>query len=674
MRSWILGSALGLLIGLSGCGDPEPDPPGAPLADRGRVDRVRVAVEPLSLEARARFALDRILSGPEPTSAVLRIPRLHATSLAMAERDLVDMAPQTLAILDDDALITRLTRKDNPDTNRWLGVLSVLMAIPQKPAGLVERWSAPVLERPRDIPLLRRGVRTITTVRDDAVAPTVLRYLRAAPGDRIVAPKAFASLAAFGPPWRERAIQVALTHGGPLFWQKLPEALSLQERPSVVDASQTTALTWAAHWMEGSGPRTATALPREQKHAWSGLRIWTDPLVRRTTRRDAQGAAYRVLAYGLLPLETAYGAGWFTCDTASAGFVPSSTLFLTGRAAAAEARCTLASRGHRPFIASRDAEDSEAFAAIDRAVYYAAHHCVDADTEAPRREENFQELSGLLDAAIAGGAPGVDGAPLPTDLSRLIGGVPDVREPRVRALLVRILRELRPAAGWRTVIYRAHDALVPAAPPTAEDLALMRSLAIDGSAEDRGVALDLIRRSRFADYLPFVEEMLDKDLLPDRSILWRTLLYMYSTTPGVEPQKLLSFVDRVAAWIRETVEPERGAPRAAAVAVGLLDYGDRGADAYARFLRGPERPAYVQALMGRKGLVAPSVVRALVEPLGPETSEAELRATMAVAWRLFPASAVEELASLASVLPDAQRPLVLAALERVKHRGPRAAR
>ncbi|MDJ0976193.1 MAG: hypothetical protein QNJ98_17160 [Planctomycetota bacterium] len=674
MRSWILGGALALLLLTPACGESEPEAPRGPPAAKPGAGRPVVPVEPIALEARARFALDRVLRGPEPTCAVLRIPRLHATSLGMAERDLVDMAPQTLAILDDDALIARLTAADTPDTNRWLGVLSVLMAIPQKPADLVVRWTEPALARPRDIPLLRRGIRTITTVRDVAVAPTILKYLQTAPGDRIIAPKAIDSLSTFGSPWRERAVAVALTHGGPYFWGKLPEVLSLQQQRTVVDPTQSTTLAWTVHWMEGSGPRTPTSLPREQKHAWSRLRLWTDPQARRTTRQGADGVGYRVLAYGLLPLEMAYGAGWFTCDTAKTGLVPSSTLYFTGRTPAAEGRCTLASRSHLPFIASRDAEDTEAYKAIDRAVYYAAHHCVDADTEGPRREENFAELEALLERAIQGGTPGVDGVPLPPDLSRLIGGLPDPREPRVRALLVRILRELRPVASWRTVIYVAHDSLVPAAPPTEQDLALMTSLAIEGTEEDRGVALDLIQRSRFADYIPLVERMLAEGLMSDPAVLWRTLMYMYSTTPGIEPRALLAFADRAATWIRESVEPERGPARAAAVAVGLLDYGERGAEAYARFMRGPGRPAYVQALMGRTKLLPPSVVRALLEPVGAETSDVELRTILAVAWRLFPASAAGDLAALRTAVPEARRALVDAALVRVKHRGPRAAR
>ena len=97
--------------------------------------------EPRSRAERARYWLDRILSGPEPTTWL--IDNFHQDLLSDAIENLAATPDEAMDLLADDALRERVER--NPDANAWHAVLRVLARIGARRPDVTRAWTLPAL-------------------------------------------------------------------------------------------------------------------------------------------------------------------------------------------------------------------------------------------------------------------------------------------------------------------------------------------------------------------------------------------------------------------------------------------------------------------------------------------------------------------------------------------------
>lgn len=247
---------------------------------------------------------------------------------------------------------------------------------------------------------------------------------------------------------------------------------------------------------------------------------------------------------------------------------------------------------------------------------------------------------------------------------RLVASLPNCTDPANWDLLKRILRGMRPLTTCRTVIERAYDQMLPREP---ELVRLIEDMLLSEDLDARGVALHLIRRSREPAYLDALETWLDRTTdAQEIGLLHRTLPWMYSRGRSIEPDRYARFVRRFVGWLAEM--PDRGA---AALATGLLDFGDAGAEAFSRGLQSERRAVFLAGWPRDKRIVPRMVAEAALAPVDAHTPVAEVAALLGLAYESFPESAASALAAMAERASPQAAALVEPILERIRHRANR---
>ena len=366
------------------------------------------------------------------------------------------------------------------------------------------------------------------------------------------------------------------------------------------------------------------------------------------------------MAYGPITEEMAYGPGWHKATLVGQTALSPSLWAMTGREAAAECRCTLAIYGFDTYAHQREVDEALPVG-LDEQVRLIARHCVSPAREPVVRQRNIADLEKLVDEAPASPNP----AAHVREMLRLIGGLPPVREPRVEAVLKRIVKTLRPVATFQPVISQAYNALTVLGDRA---LAFLEELARSSDPVEQGIAIQQIRARRHADYLPMLEAWLARATGAQREELFNAAIWVYSSRFQIEPAALRRFIERYAAWVRDEMIPERGAARAALTAVGLLDFGVDGARAYSRFIAEDKTGAFVRPLIERPGLLQRPIVEAVLGKLDANSPADRIQTTLELGWLRFPASAASDVGALREVLPARYHPAVEVVLRRVQNR------
>ncbi|MDA1193873.1 MAG: hypothetical protein O2894_01675 [Planctomycetota bacterium] len=651
---WWLSGLLMLATLCAGCGD-EPgqrDEPAVPVEHPPSASYPSVSFP--DSKTKAAYALERLERGPGDLRGLL-VPEVHRRNLELALEDLVFFEPEAARLLSDPARIARITGDHARYGDAWHNILRAWIAFHARPAETVVAWTEPVLSVPlgEEWHTLRlEATRLLGLVDDPRAAELLLKFFEQSPADREIAAVAVSVLAR-RPSVRSAALDVALSQGAAALWEAAPLRIAAALPAREVDPSIIDALVWWHALTSGSGPRMDETLPHLHAPPWTQGRLGTDPRVPSAVfGPDGSGR----MRYGSLEATVIYGSGWFATPLAVAPEIPVHTLGLTGSLPAAEARCLLASFGHAGYAAAvrRDLERE----GENDGLYYAALHCMLAAAPA-------SEAENLLAVLVELDAPGPWSPERVLALQRRVTALSTCSDPAAGLLLERVLREARPLDVTRPAVEQAYQILHD------KDAAALRTLVgqmlEQGSPEDVGVALHLIRSVRDPLYLDLLERFhagsTDAEV---NGILRRTLIYIYSAGSGVEPKRLATFVPRYLEWLHAG-----SAAEFATLASGLLDFGDAGAQAFAAGLRGPERQRFLLAWPRGAALVPEEVAQAAIDGIDRTTEPAEFSYVLALAWSTFPTSAAPAVEALRQRLPTARRGPVDAALERILHRAPR---
>lgn len=637
--------AVCLLLLLGACGGDAPSGPGT-------ASRPLPTLPPVSEEAKTLFAIDRLLGGPLPRTAAFAIPRLHLLNLDHARADLVALGPTALATLSDPELIARVTRPDG-DRNPWHNMLQVLAWWDGVPAEVVLAWCRPVLAT-NDLQLDRRAVRALLAADDGpSVAPLLTDLLARRPRDRELAPTVFRALARLGSPWREGAIEVALHTGSPHLWGRIPDALQLSQS-SIDDPSAADALAWWALLTEHAAPVEPRVLAAQLSAPWFQGRLLADDAV---WPRDASMLDVAVQEARVIAPAAVIDAAAYVPFPASASEVSSwRQALLTGRASAADARCRLAESGHETYRATvqRDLASSDALTAM------VAERCrFGAEDPAEALELAQVVLSSFLEDLEN------QMGPSPTGVGSAFALVLVASKEEGLDAAVRIIELARPQDAYRGLIETAHDVLARDAPDRL-DAALAFLTEPSEDAGDLATALLLIRRGRNPAHAALLDALLARDADVDANVIRPLLIWLHSHPDITDIAARDAFVARYVRWIDEGADAE-----ARGLAPGLLDLGDAGATAYAAGLGGERRALFVQGLLGRQGLVALEIAKALLAPVDETTSPEERRAVLIAAYRVAPTAAAPDIAGLRERIAAAARPEVDDVLAVVRHRADR---
>ena len=643
-----------LLAALPGCGSDEA--PSAP-APRDEILRATFSELPaVPAEERAAYAFDRLVRGPTPLGALI-VPKIHKRNLDLAHGDLLALEDEALEILERPETIQRYTGMAGRNADPWDNILRLLMASKGRSVETVLAWTRPVLtlEARTSYALLsratlRRGAaRLLASVRDPRAGETLLALFASDSAEREMGRICQSALVRLGSPWRERALGITIESGSPSLWSDLPALLSSQVPVGEVDPRVSDLLAWWAALVGGSGPRISKELPHLKHLPWAPARLALSPAVPHTPSgaRALPGAP----VFGPLPAGVAHGTGWYAADLVTQPVFPMYAYILTGKIPAAEGRCALARWRHPTYLASVTADLG--LEGLDAGLYWTARHCMAGiDIEI---EDAYASLTRQLDRGAPWTPERVD------DVRRHASALPGATEPRDWALLERILREMRPVDRCREVLEGAHDVMTTREPDL---LALMEEMLRSQDPETRGVALHLMRRSRASIYLDALERWFDETGDEGvRAMLRRTLTWMYSRGLQIEPARFDAFVKRYEGWIADMPDRE-----AAGFVTGLLDFPGAGERAFALGLQGPRRSVYLAGWPRDRRGVSRGVAEAAIALMGRKTSTDEIAWLMALAYASFPASAASALAALRARIPEAARPLVDPALERVRHR------
>lgn len=617
-----------LLLGAlaSGCGSEAPAP--APQAP------VRWKVEPVAPAAKARYALERIVRGPVPQQA-LPLPDDHAWVLASAQRDLVALPSETLALLDDEGLVQQLTGPGRHDLNPWHNLLQVLPALPGAEASLLRRWTEPALARD-EAGLWQLAVGCLVGRPEPTLAPLLQAFLERAPGERRVSRECVRALLARPAPWPMRCVATVLAHGSPEAWLACGEAAGgLDEATGVLPPATSDALAWWALLAEQAGPRPATGAPR----------VKTLPATEAAL--DAQGPATR------LPAEVADGRGWLPADPATCAVQPVLALFTTGLEPASRATCLLA----RQRLAAPAAAIAAARACRDPLRRLQAEHCMldtGADlTLAQRVEQTLAFLARARDPA----APRL----VLAEVSEAVGRLPPGDEPAGEACLLRVVQEAEPLADLMLLVEGAHARLLAAERGADEPLVL--GLLAAAEPARRGLGLHLAQRARKPVFLPAVRALSGSTDPALERAAGRALFTLVSA-PGAPADERARYVAGLVARI------EGGTDSALLTeAPALLSLPPEGPAALARLvLQSPRAPLYARALRKVDGVLPRAVAEALADRLGMAlTPEARYDICVAL-WRNAPAEAAPAVAAARGRLDAPERPALEVVLEAVRHR------
>ncbi|MHC5010716.1 MAG: hypothetical protein ACYTG6_07150 [Planctomycetota bacterium] len=629
-----------LVVGLlGGCGADED-------GDRsGQAPRPVPALPPVPLEARARFALDRLLQGPLPRTGRFPIPDLHLQNLDHAQRDLVALPRQAAERLTDPRL---------PGHDPWHAILDVLAAIGGVPTETVLLWTEGALEVD-DIQLQRRAARLLSTDGDARSISLLFEFLTRHVRDRVLGPTA-ARVAVLGPPWLERVLDVILREGTGALWQEVPELLArgMPPSPETVspgEAEMTDALAWWALLAESSGPGDGGGRRAAQAPSWLIARLRTDdvvwPRAPRAFRRALLSARF------LLPASIVDDALPASAAGAPSPVLAPSAVLLTGKGPAATARCMLAGAGYWPYEAAVHFD----LAAGDELLYATASHC----TVVAERAVDYAAIRRRMD--LFGSRLEARREPLTTGVLEDLLLLEVLYPEEARRLAWSFFRQARPPEPYLPFLEGLYEFIARGGDDELVDA--VRGMLRSQDGEDVHVASHLIRRARDPRYLSAVEQALEAAAAGQSLQFRRLLIWLYSSGAEIAPSDWLRFIERYERWVRIAPDEE-----AVALAGGLLDFGEAGAAAFVRGLEGERRQVYVQALAARRMIVPQEVAAALLQPLDAATSAQERRAILVACYRSAPANAADDLAAARDRLTPDQREEVEDVLMVLRHRAP----
>lgn len=615
-----------LLLPLGACGGEQAPPvPATP---------ARWKVPPVPPGQKARYALERIVRGPVAQQH-LPLPDDHAWVLPSAQRDLLALPAETLALLDDEQLLQQLTGPQRQDLNPWHNLLQLLPALPGAEASLLRRWTEPALAR-EEAGLWQLAVGCLVGRPEPELAPLLQAFLERAPGERRVSREAVRALLARPAPWPMRCAQAVLAHGSPEAWLSCGSgAGGLAEGTGRLPPATSDALAWWALLAAQAGPRPATAAPR----------IKTLPVSEAALA--AQGAAVRQ------PAEVQDAVGWLAADPAGCAVQPLLALFTTGLEPAARATCELARQG----VAGARAAVEAARACEDPLRRLQGEHCMlEAGVELPLEEQVQRTLAFLARARD----PAAQRLVL-AEVSEAVGWLPPGEEPAGEACLLRVVREAGPVADLMLLVEGAHSRLLAA--ERGADEPLVQELLASPEAARRGLGLHLAQRSRKPVFLPAAWALAGSgDAALERAV--QRVLATLVAAPGAP-------AGARARYVRDVVARIEAGPDSVLVteAPGLLALGAEGRDALAaQVLRSPRAPLYARALRKVDTVLPLAVAEALCDRLGMAlTPEARYDLYVAL-WRNAPAEAAPALAAAKARLDPAERPAVDVVLEAVRHR------
>jgi hypothetical protein len=564
----------------------------------------------VSAGERARYWLDRLVRGPEPSvEASFSIPDFHQGLLDDAIAALVRVPGPALDLLAEPALVARLTTSE--DSNPWYAILDVLGAIGARRPEVARAWAVPALSHPI-VTLRRRALPILASLRDPADAPLLLEVVRGNAADRSLAPGALEALVRLGPPWDAKGLRAAFERGGADLWNRVPDLVT---RALPEGAARGDLLAWWACLAGGAGPLA-------------------------TPGTDLAGNAV------LAP------------DPAAGPVVGPEHAKTTGQGPAALARAALAGAGHAAYVDALAADlDAGDPAAADRALLLLA---AAGDGRALRRAR-ARLATGLAEIAAP---PAERGAPSDAEVAALLGALRADASEETTTLLRRTYDEARPSSAYESSRYEAFSIL------SRRGVDRVPSVEAALRGDDPGEAafgVVVVRRSRDPAFRPVVRALLrDAPEGPRRHSLRSLRLWLETgalAKGGTPVEELAAFAREVAGWVEEG----RGGE---GFATGLLELGPPGQALFAEGLRGPRRATYVRILAETRGTVPASVIEALLAPLGPETPEAERRQALVAAFKTAPEAAAVHLAALARRTRPAARPEVERVLRIVRHRTP----
>ena len=654
-----LGVALLAVLVLTACGGEE-DTPNQVAESEGP----RVVVEAKPVAERARYALERVFKGPVPQTA-LPIETMHARSLQLAIRDLVAMPDATLALLADPEIQNRVLGPKARDTNPWHAILEILLELEERPTSLAITWLRPAFEREVSVPLRRLAARLLSVLDGPQVGPLLLEMLAKHMGDRDVPRHLFAGLARIGDPYLREGLNLAVRRGPPRLWSALPDHLSVRPTPTTYDPARASQLAWVGTVLEADGPRQPGGLPHHVQFGWAWWRGLTD-LTAPTIRVGA--AQERRQGLGPLPAEVSLGAGWMKTEVSDHPIVPPTAWFMTGREPAAEARCALALWGYDAYEHQRALDEALA-PDVDPTVKITARHCVAPEREREVRERNLEEFRAFLDGDL--NDPGLATRIIP-ELGRIVGGLPEGQDERTIAVLKKALMTLRPLAVWSGTVDRVAARLQDTGTPMEP---YYRELLTSGDAYGEALGMYLLRKAQDPATLGLVDEVRRTyegraDQVEKLDQYWSLQVHIAARRQGIEPDRLLQFLEDYVRYLREDARERRGVEMTALLATALLDFGPEGADRFASLVEeGPARP-YVQAVARRPVRLPLRVAEVLLGTLDDASDPASVVEVLQTAWTTYPPEAASALATTRSRMPKRFHPAFDVALDRVVHRSP----
>ena len=609
---------------------------------------------------KVKYSIERVLRGPGTTTGLI-IPYLHKRSLAMAEADLTTLADETLKQLASPVVQDRFFGPQVHVLDGWfsmLGVIGELVAHRSIPPQTIRAWTEPALasHRKDDRTLTifrRRAADIVAATKDRSLADLLMEFFKNDSNDRGIAPRCLAALLAFGSPWAERAMQETYASGGPLVWKHAARLATTTAGP-LIDYSTIDRVAWWTHLIETSAPPLTRELPQFKRFAWNQVSAWTDP---RVWRIPQEGFSERNVPTPPVPRNN---SGWQSRPYSKTASIPLHSLLLSGKGPAAEARCALATLEHDYPVYRTSLNADLSLKGIDDLLYFRALHCT--MDQAVRGDTPDADPVAQLKSAV--GPEREQFSQTPKVVIEMIQAVPNpATDARSKKVLFNILQDLRPLSIWGPAVRAAYDRLEPVAPERDARLKQML-LGDDATQYSKRSALHAIRRElrpRYASMLLAYHDRLPPEQQPS---IRRLLIPMIAKRRGIEPKLYDEFTNRLVAWI--DAMPLDAISRSAS---SLLDFGERGSNAFVRGLLGPKRKAYIGAWPqhGRHP-VSLTLARALINPIDAKTPHQEVSFALTLAYLTFPPTAAPGIAGLGERVGEAHEEAIETVLQRVRHR------